>query len=133
MSAVRCPGLAKGIRFRCSDPHLEQSSDWVVSSTAPAGSAPGARSTCRCPSPSSSPPPSCSSWRPGTTSWHPRSASSNDQLKTLPLAPAGFSSVNGTNAPLLLATSIVVVLPCILIFFLAQRHIVGGISFTGSK
>ncbi|MBW8801763.1 MAG: carbohydrate ABC transporter permease [Streptomyces sp.] len=58
---------------------------------------------------------------------------SNDQLKTLPLAPAGFSSVNGTNAPLLLATSIVVVLPCILIFFLAQRHIVGGISFTGSK
>jgi multiple sugar transport system permease protein len=47
-------------------------------------------------------------------------------------APTGFTSVNGINTPLLLATSIVVVLPCILIFFLAQRHMVGGISFTGS-
>ncbi|MEU3985981.1 carbohydrate ABC transporter permease [Streptomyces sp. NPDC026672] len=58
---------------------------------------------------------------------------SNDDLKTLPLALAGFTSVNGTNTPLLLATSIVVVLPCIVIFFAAQRHIIGGISFTGSK
>jgi len=84
MSAVRHPGLAEGIRFRCSDRH-------------------------------------------------PETYISNDQLKTLPLAPAGFTSVNGTNTPLLPATSIVVVLPCILIFFLAQRHIVGGISFRGSK
>ncbi|MCH5672450.1 carbohydrate ABC transporter permease [Streptomyces gilvus] len=58
---------------------------------------------------------------------------SNDRLKTLPLALAGFTSVNGTDMPLLLATTIVVVLPCVVIFFAAQRHIIGGISFTGTK
>jgi multiple sugar transport system permease protein len=58
----------------------------------------------------------------------------SDKWKTLPLALSGFTSVNGTtDVPLLLATSIVVVLPCIAIFFVAQRHIIGGISFTGSK
>jgi ABC-type glycerol-3-phosphate transport system permease component len=34
---------------------------------------------------------------------------------------------------MLMAVSIVVILPCLVIFFAAQRHIVGGISFTGSK
>ncbi|WP_432888236.1 carbohydrate ABC transporter permease [Kribbella sp. CA-245084] len=53
--------------------------------------------------------------------------------KTLPLALAGFSSVNSTDTTLLMATTIVVIAPCIAIFFLAQRHIVGGISFTGSR
>jgi multiple sugar transport system permease protein/sn-glycerol 3-phosphate transport system permease protein len=56
-----------------------------------------------------------------------------DRWKTLPLALAGFQSVNGTNTPLLMATTLVVTLPCVLIFFFAQRHIIGGISFTGSK
>jgi ABC-type glycerol-3-phosphate transport system permease component len=53
--------------------------------------------------------------------------------KTLPLALAGFSSVNSTDTTLLMATTIVVIAPCIAIFFLAQRHIVGGISFTGTR
>lgn len=57
----------------------------------------------------------------------------SDRWKTLPIALAGFTSVNGTDTSLLMATSIVVVLPCVLIFFLAQRHIIGGISFTGAK
>lgn len=56
-----------------------------------------------------------------------------DKWKTLPLALAGFSSVNSTDTTRLMATSIVVMAPCIAIFFLAQRHIIGGISFTGSK
>jgi multiple sugar transport system permease protein len=56
-----------------------------------------------------------------------------DRWKTLPLALAGFSSVNSTDTTLLMATSIVVIAPCIVIFFLAQKYIVGGISFTGSK
>jgi multiple sugar transport system permease protein/sn-glycerol 3-phosphate transport system permease protein len=56
-----------------------------------------------------------------------------DTWKTLPLALAGFQSVNGTNTPLLMAATIVITLPCVLIFFIAQRHIIGGISFTGSK
>ncbi|MBG7697738.1 carbohydrate ABC transporter permease [Streptomyces sp. MC1] len=57
----------------------------------------------------------------------------DDKWKTLPLALAGFQSVNGTNTPLLMATTVVVTLPCVLIFFLAQRHIIGGISFSGNK
>jgi ABC-type glycerol-3-phosphate transport system permease component len=53
--------------------------------------------------------------------------------KTLPLALAGFSSANSTDTSLLMAASIVVVLPCIIVFFAAQKHIIGGISFTGSR
>jgi ABC-type glycerol-3-phosphate transport system permease component len=58
---------------------------------------------------------------------------STDRWKTLPLALAGFQSVHGTDIPLLMATALVVSAPCVLIFFLAQRHIIDGISFTGSK
>jgi multiple sugar transport system permease protein len=53
--------------------------------------------------------------------------------KTLPIALVGFTSTHGTDTALLMAASIVVVLPCVIIFFLAQRHIIGGIAFTGSK
>ncbi|XVV15744.1 carbohydrate ABC transporter permease [Actinoplanes sp. CA-131856] len=56
-----------------------------------------------------------------------------DKWKTLPLALAGFQSVNGTDTPLLMATTLVVTIPCVVLFFLAQRQIIGGISFTGSK
>lgn len=58
---------------------------------------------------------------------------SSDRWKTLPLALAGFQSANSTDTGMLMAVSIVVILPCIVLFFAAQRHIVGGISFTGSK
>lgn len=57
----------------------------------------------------------------------------SDKWKTLPLALAGFQSVNGTNTPLLMATTVVVTVPCVLIFFFAQRHIIGGLSFSGNK
>lgn len=58
---------------------------------------------------------------------------SSDRWKTLPLALAGFNSANSTDTGLLMVVSIVVILPCVMLFFAAQRHIVGGISFTGSK
>jgi multiple sugar transport system permease protein len=58
---------------------------------------------------------------------------SSDQWKTLPLALAGFSSANSTDTGMLMAVSLVVILPCVVIFFAAQKHIVGGISFTGEK
>jgi ABC-type glycerol-3-phosphate transport system permease component len=57
----------------------------------------------------------------------------SNRWKTLPLALQGFSSVNSTATTLLMATTVVVILPCIALFFLAQRQIVGGITFTGSK
>ena len=72
-----------------------------------------------------------------TASWNdfltPAIHLSSDRWKTLPLGLAGFTSVNGTDTTLLMATSVVVVLPCIVIFFAAQRHIIGGMSFTGSR
>ncbi|WP_369374047.1 carbohydrate ABC transporter permease [Promicromonospora sp. Populi] len=58
---------------------------------------------------------------------------SSDRWKTLPLALAGFNSANSTDTGLLMVVSIVVILPCVVLFFAAQKHIVGGISFTGSK
>jgi multiple sugar transport system permease protein len=58
---------------------------------------------------------------------------SSDRWKTLPLALSGFSSVNSTDTTGLMATTVVVVLPCIAIFFFAQKQIIGGISFTGTK
>ncbi|MEV6284849.1 carbohydrate ABC transporter permease [Kribbella sp. NPDC051770] len=57
----------------------------------------------------------------------------SDQWKTLPLALAGFQSVNGTDTPLLMATSVLITLPCLAIFFLAQKQITNGITFTGGK
>ncbi|SIN79111.1 carbohydrate ABC transporter permease [Agromyces cerinus] len=71
------------------------------------------------------------------TSWNnflaPAIYVNTERWKTFPLALAGFSNANSTDTSLLMATSIVVVLPCILVFFFAQKHIVGGISFTGTK
>ena len=55
------------------------------------------------------------------------------QVEDIALALAGFPSVNGTDTPLLMATSILITLPCLLIFFLAQRSIANGITFTGGR
>jgi multiple sugar transport system permease protein len=72
-----------------------------------------------------------------TASWNdfltPAIYLSSDRWKTLPLGLAGFTSVNGTDTTLLMATSVVVVLPCIVVFFAAQRHVIDGMSFTGSR
>jgi multiple sugar transport system permease protein len=57
----------------------------------------------------------------------------SDQWKTLPLALAGFQSVNGTDTPLLMATSVLITLPCLAIFFFAQKQITNGITFTGGR
>lgn len=57
----------------------------------------------------------------------------SDQWKTLPLALAGFQSVNGTDTPLLMATSVLITLPCLVIFFVAQKQITNGITFTGGR
>jgi multiple sugar transport system permease protein len=57
----------------------------------------------------------------------------SDRWKTLPLALAGFQSVNGTDTPLLMATSVLITVPCLLIFFVAQKQITNGITFSGGK
>lgn len=57
----------------------------------------------------------------------------SDIWKTLPLGLAGFQGTYSTSTNLLMAASIVVIAPCILLFFCAQRAFVEGITFTGTK
>jgi multiple sugar transport system permease protein len=57
----------------------------------------------------------------------------SDRWKTLPMALAGFQSVNSTNTPGLMATTTVMILPCVILFFVAQRAFLDGVTFTGGK
>ena len=57
-----------------------------------------------------------------------------DDMYTLPVALALFAvGANGTNYGLLLAGSVVVVLPMIVIFLFLQRYFIQGIASTGIK
>jgi len=57
-----------------------------------------------------------------------------DDMYTLPVALALFAvGANGTNYGLLLAGSVVVVLPMILVFLFLQRYFIQGIASTGIK
>jgi multiple sugar transport system permease protein len=56
----------------------------------------------------------------------------NDEAKfTLTLGLATFRGVYTTQWALLMAASVVVLLPCLIVFFLAQRQFVEGITFAG--
>jgi len=57
----------------------------------------------------------------------------SDRWKTLPLGLAGFQGTYSTSTNLLMAASIVVILPCIILFFSAQKVFIEGITFSGSK
>lgn len=57
----------------------------------------------------------------------------SDKWKTLPLGLAGFQGTYATDTNLLMAASLVVILPCIILFFCAQKVFVEGITFSGSK
>jgi multiple sugar transport system permease protein len=57
-----------------------------------------------------------------------------DDMYTLPVALALFAvGANGTNYGLLLAGSVVVVLPMIVVFLFLQRYFIQGIASTGIK
>lgn len=60
---------------------------------------------------------------------------SNQKLFTLPLGLAFFqgSPRSTVQMHLLMATSVIIVIPCIVIFFVAQRVFIQGIVFTGVK
>lgn len=57
----------------------------------------------------------------------------NPTLATVQMGLAAFTYNHHTNFGPLMAASVVVVLPIILIFFWAQNYMVQGISFSGSK
>jgi multiple sugar transport system permease protein len=41
--------------------------------------------------------------------------------------------VDGTDTPLLMATSVLITIPCLVIFFVAQKQLTTGITFSGGK
>jgi multiple sugar transport system permease protein len=57
----------------------------------------------------------------------------SDRWKTLALGLRTFQGQYTTEVNLLMAASLVVILPCIVLFFFAQRYFIEGITFTGSK
>ncbi|MFN8447695.1 MAG: carbohydrate ABC transporter permease [Anaerolineae bacterium] len=57
----------------------------------------------------------------------------SDRWKTLPIGLAGFQNQYSVQTNLLMAATILMILPCIVLFFLAQRAFIQGITFTGSK
>ncbi|MBX3085467.1 MAG: carbohydrate ABC transporter permease [Anaerolineae bacterium] len=57
----------------------------------------------------------------------------SDRWKTLPVGLAGFQNQYSVQTNLLMAATIVMILPCIFLFFFAQRAFIQGITFTGSK
>ncbi len=72
------------------------------------------------------------------TSWNnflwPLVVATNEDKYTLPVALALYAvGQNATQYGLLLAGSVVVVIPVILVFLFLQRHIMQGISMTGIK
>lgn len=56
-----------------------------------------------------------------------------DHMRTLPIALAAFSTEAGTSYNTLMAFSIMIILPILLVYFIANRQIMGGISDTGVK
>jgi multiple sugar transport system permease protein len=55
------------------------------------------------------------------------------EKKTLALGLAAFKGLNGTEYHLMMAASVAVLLPIVVIFFLAQRYFVQSIATTGVK
>ena len=54
-------------------------------------------------------------------------------MYTLQVALQMFSSSNSLNLPVVLAASILAMLPCVLIYFFAQKYFVQGIVMSGLK
>lgn len=58
---------------------------------------------------------------------------SSTEKYTLPLALRLFQSTETTSWHLLMAASVVTALPCIVLYFVAQRYFIQGVVFTGLK
>jgi len=54
-------------------------------------------------------------------------------MKTLPIGLSYFQDIYTTNWTLLMAASVIVLAPALLIFILNQRFITQGIALTGLK
>ncbi|RLD18776.1 MAG: carbohydrate ABC transporter permease [Caldiserica bacterium] len=57
----------------------------------------------------------------------------DEKMYTLPVALANLNGQHATEYALLMAGSVIVVLPVIIVFLIAQKHIIKGIATTGLK
>ncbi|QUI22174.1 carbohydrate ABC transporter permease [Vallitalea pronyensis] len=57
----------------------------------------------------------------------------SDKYKTLALGLMSFQNQYATKLNLLMAADIVIIIPCIILFFIAQRYFIEGVTFTGGK
>lgn len=57
----------------------------------------------------------------------------SDSKKTLPIALQGFQSTYGSQYHLIMAASLIVLIPVIVIFIVGQKYITRGIMMTGMK
>jgi multiple sugar transport system permease protein len=54
-------------------------------------------------------------------------------MRTVEVGIANFSSLYSTDWPHQMAAAVVVMLPIIIVFFIAQKYFVRGITLTGMK
>lgn len=57
----------------------------------------------------------------------------SDRMRTIPLGLAMFVTIRSTRFDLLMAASVMAVLPILAVFFVAQKNFIEGIALTGMK
>lgn len=57
----------------------------------------------------------------------------SDRLRTLPVGLMAFTSEAGTNYPLLMAATVCVLLPLLVLYLLLQKYIIAGVTRTNLK
>lgn len=57
----------------------------------------------------------------------------SDRLRTLPVGLMAFTNEAGTNYPLLMASTLFVVLPLLILYVCLQKYIIAGITKTSLK
>jgi multiple sugar transport system permease protein len=57
----------------------------------------------------------------------------SDKWKTLTLGLAGFQGAYSTDTNLLMVVSLIIIIPCLILFFSAQKAFMEGLTFSGSK
>jgi multiple sugar transport system permease protein len=63
----------------------------------------------------------------------PLLVTSQNDMRTVEVGIAMFSSLQGTNWPFQMAAAVVVLLPILLLFLATQRYFIDGISLSGLK
>ncbi len=63
----------------------------------------------------------------------PLIATSTDKLRVLSVAMATLQGQHGTDYPVLMAASVLAVIPMVIMYIAGQRYFIEGIAFTGVK